>query len=207
MGIIKNLKTFYHARLVNYVLEAIEESLLTSSSTATEVSAKVNILQAVTFLADSWQNISSETIQNCFSRCGFKHLVLEVDVDMLIKSENGEGNVELQQVKNYEEFLSIDNELQCYDENEDYDAEIVARITAKRTTSSEDQESDDDTPNELVQVTTQDARKCIETLRCYFMQEGNEGSPITALDVFSDFVQVQSVNRTRQITLDKFFKR
>ncbi|XP_035205886.1 tigger transposable element-derived protein 4-like [Stegodyphus dumicola] len=30
-GIIKNLKTLYRARLVNYILEAIEESLLTSS--------------------------------------------------------------------------------------------------------------------------------------------------------------------------------
>jgi hypothetical protein len=107
MGIIQNLKTFYRARLVNYVLEAIEESLLTSSSAATEVSVKVNILQAVTFLADCWQNISSDTIQNCFSHCGFKHLVLEVDVDMLIESENGEKNMELQQVENYEKFLSI----------------------------------------------------------------------------------------------------
>jgi hypothetical protein len=59
--------------------------------------------------------MSSETIQNWFSHCGFKHLVLEVDVDMLIESENGEGNFELQQVENYEEFLSVDNELQCYD--------------------------------------------------------------------------------------------
>ena len=207
MGIIKNLKTFYRARLVNYVLEAIEEGLLTSSSTAREVCATVNILQAVTFVADSWRKMSSETIQNCFSHCGFKHLVLEMDVDMLIESENDDRNVELQQVENYEEFLSIDNELQCYDENEDYDAAIVARIAAKHMTASEDQESDDDAPNVLVQVTTQDARKCIETLRRYFMQEGNEGSPIAALDVCGDFVQVQSVNRMRQITLDKFFKR
>ncbi|CAG0893887.1 unnamed protein product [Darwinula stevensoni] len=93
------------------------------------------------------------------------HLVLEMDVDMLVESENDDGNVELQLVENYEEFLSVDNELQCYDENEDYDAAIVARIAAKHMTASEDQESDDDAPNELVQVTTQDARKCIETLR------------------------------------------
>ena len=69
---------------------------------------------------------------------------------MLIESENGEGNVEIKQAENYKEFLSIYNELQCYDENEDYDTEIVARITAKHNTASEDQESDDDAPNELV---------------------------------------------------------
>lgn len=206
MGIIKNLKTFYRTRLVNYVLEAIEDSLLTSSSTAIEISAKVNVLQAITFVADSWRKISNDTIRNCFSKCGFKHLVSEKDVDTLVDSANDDENAtELQLVENYQEFVSVDNELQCYDESEDYDAEIVARIAAKHVTSSaEDQESDDDAPNE--QVRTQDARKCIETLRRYFMQEGNEGSPIAALDVCGAFVQVQSVKRTRQTTLDKFFK-
>ncbi|KFM63798.1 hypothetical protein X975_18993, partial [Stegodyphus mimosarum] len=94
-----------------------------------------------------------------------------------------------------------------YDENEDYGSAIIARVAAKHTTASEDQESDDDgAANKLAQVTTQDARKCIETLRRYFMQEGNEGSPIAALHVCGNFVHVQSVKRTHQITLDKFFK-
>ncbi|XP_035207430.1 tigger transposable element-derived protein 6-like [Stegodyphus dumicola] len=95
MDIIKNLKTLYHARLVNYILEAIEERFQTSSS-------KVSILQAVTFVADSWRKVSSETIQNCFPHCGFKHLGLEMDVDMLIKSENDDGHVELQPIQNCE---------------------------------------------------------------------------------------------------------
>ncbi|KFM64333.1 Tigger transposable element-derived protein 4, partial [Stegodyphus mimosarum] len=207
MSIIKTFMTLYRERLVNYILEAIEESLLTSSSKASEVSAKVNIIQPVKFVADSWRKVSSETIQNCFSHCGFKHLVLEMDVDMFIESENDGGHVELQQVQNCEEFLSIDNELQCYNENEDCEAAIVARVTAKHTAASEDQESDDDdAANKLVQVTTQDAKKCTETLCRYFTQEGNESSPIVALYVCGDFVHVQTVKRARQITLDKFFK-
>ncbi|KFM68695.1 hypothetical protein X975_13385, partial [Stegodyphus mimosarum] len=102
MGIIKTLKTLYRARLVNYVLEATEESLLTSSSKASEVSAKVNVLQAVSFMADSWRKVSSETIQNCFSHYGFKHLILEMDVDMIIESENDDEHVELYKIaKNF----------------------------------------------------------------------------------------------------------
>ncbi|XP_035232701.1 tigger transposable element-derived protein 6-like [Stegodyphus dumicola] len=165
MGIIKNLKTLYRARLVNYILEAIEEILLTSSSKANEVSAKVKILQVVTFVADSWRKVSSETIQNCFSHCGFKHLVSEMDVDILIESENDDLHVELQQVQNYEEFLSMDKEFQCYDENKDYDTAIVARVAAKHTTASDDQERDD-AANKLVQVTTQDARKLCVGISC-----------------------------------------
>jgi hypothetical protein len=53
MGIIK-MTTLYCAKLVNYILEATEENLLTSSSTAKEVSARIDLLQAVQFIADSW---------------------------------------------------------------------------------------------------------------------------------------------------------
>ncbi|XP_054723411.1 sialin-like, partial [Uloborus diversus] len=53
MGIINNLKTFYLAKLVNHILEAIEDILLSSSSTVREICTKVNILQAITFVADS----------------------------------------------------------------------------------------------------------------------------------------------------------
>jgi hypothetical protein len=52
---------------VNRILDATEENLLTSFSTAMEVSSKVNLLQAVQFVADSLREIGSKTIQNCFS--------------------------------------------------------------------------------------------------------------------------------------------
>jgi hypothetical protein len=54
MEIIKNVKTLYRAKLVNYIPEATEENLLTISSTAKEVSARIVLLQAVQFIADSW---------------------------------------------------------------------------------------------------------------------------------------------------------
>jgi hypothetical protein len=59
--------------------------------------------------------------------------------------------------------------------------------------TSENQESDDDT-TDLERVTNQDARKFIAGLRLYFMQEGNEDIPISALETYADFVQLQSVN-------------
>jgi hypothetical protein len=52
MGIINNLKTLYHSKLVNYILEALQENLLTSS-TGKEVSAKTDVLQAVQLIASS----------------------------------------------------------------------------------------------------------------------------------------------------------
>jgi hypothetical protein len=67
MGIIKNIKTLYLAKLVNYILEAIQENLLTSSSTAKEVSAWIDLVQALQFIADNWLRVSMKIIQDCFA--------------------------------------------------------------------------------------------------------------------------------------------
>jgi hypothetical protein len=73
---MKNLKT-YRANLVNYTPEAIQETLPTSS-TANEVSAMTDLLQAAQIIADSWPRLSTKTIQNFCTHCGFKHSDLEM---------------------------------------------------------------------------------------------------------------------------------
>lgn len=70
-------------------------------------------------MADSCQKLAVRQFRLFLPLC-FKHLALEMEVDMLIASENNDGNVELQQV--YEDVLSIDNQFQWDDENDDYDA-------------------------------------------------------------------------------------
>jgi hypothetical protein len=128
MGIIKNLMTFYRTKLVNYTLEAIQENLLTSSSTAKEVSAKTDLLQAAEFIADSWQRVSSKTIQNCFAHCDFKHSDLEI-----LTKPNSENDIilEIHHARNYKDFSCINNSLQCYNRNEDCEEAIVKQTAAK----------------------------------------------------------------------------
>jgi hypothetical protein len=60
---------------------------------------------------------------------------------------------------------------------------------------------------ERERVTNQDGRKFIAGLRLYFMQEGNEGSPTSALETCANFVQLQPIKRTRQGTLHQFLQR
>jgi hypothetical protein len=63
--VILNLKTLYRAKLVNDIIEEIQ-NLLTSSSTA-KISATIDLLQAAQFIANSWQTVSNKTIQNSFA--------------------------------------------------------------------------------------------------------------------------------------------
>jgi hypothetical protein len=103
---------------------------------------------------------------------------------------------------NYEEFSCIDNSLQCYNENEDCEDAIVEQIAVKRQKTSQYQETEEEDMTECERVTNQDAGKFIAGLRLYFMQEGNECSPISALETCANFVQLQSIKRTWQGTLD-----
>ena len=88
----------------------------------------------------------------------------------------------MHQVSNLEPFLTIDINLQCFDSNDDQN--VVEQILETMT----DQPSDDDSETEHIPVTQQHARKCIEDLWKYFMQEGNENSPMAALEICNDFV-------------------
>ena len=54
----------------------------------------------------------------------------------------------------------------------------------------EKSDNDEDEP-EIQQVTMHDAKMLIAGLQWYFMQEGNENSPIQELEIYSDFVELQ----------------
>ncbi|KII64869.1 Tigger transposable element-derived protein 6 [Thelohanellus kitauei] len=56
----KNFKTLYSGKLVNYILESIDENLLTSSPTAREISSRISLFQAIQFVAESW--LATKTI-------------------------------------------------------------------------------------------------------------------------------------------------
>ncbi|KII63198.1 hypothetical protein RF11_07879 [Thelohanellus kitauei] len=101
---------------------------------------------------------------------------------------------------NYEEFLTIDNYLSCYDNNEDWEDLIVEGIKSKHKKFEYD--DDDESP---VPVTDQEAKKYMAVLQRYFMQEGNEGSSTSELNICADFVEVKCYKNKRQTTLYSIF--
>lgn len=194
MGIIKNLKTLYRTKLVNYILDCIDENLFTSNTTAMEISSKISILQAIHFVADSWRALKISTIQNCFSLCGLK-------VKDNTEPENV-GEYEILEVKNGLEFATIDNNLPCYDENCDLEDIIIENIRSQNLKPEEYDDSDEeDVP---IPVTNKEAKQCIQRLIRYFMQNENAGSPLSEINICADFVDQKAQKSKRQTTLDKY---
>ncbi|XP_026816812.1 tigger transposable element-derived protein 4-like [Rhopalosiphum maidis] len=196
MGIIKNLKMRYRMKLVNFILEKIEEKLFDSSATASQISRKINILQAIQFISESWREISCTTIMNCFAYCGFSNLVVP-------QSEFIELNEQFLLIQNHKEFENIDENAPCFDNNEDICDVVVENILKKRKLKEGEEEDDYDGDIEPP-VTTREAKKCIDLLQKFFMQEGNENSPSDKLEACAHFVNQIHTEQLRQQTITTF---
>ena len=73
-GVIKNLNTFYRKEVVQMTIDTIEDRVISPSARATDVSAKVSLLDAVHFVSSSWQQVKAKTIANCFCKAGFERV-------------------------------------------------------------------------------------------------------------------------------------
>ncbi|KAK8766588.1 hypothetical protein V5799_006630 [Amblyomma americanum] len=61
-GIIRNVKHHFKGLLVRRLLAKIDRK---------EANLRISLLDALHFLAMSWDNVTSDTISNCFRKCGF----------------------------------------------------------------------------------------------------------------------------------------
>ena len=111
-GIIQSFKTKYRKKLKLYVIARINDDL-----TASEIAQGIDILQAITWVADSWKEVSVETIKNCFAKCDITDQIVQ-DKDNLVD----------------EEFNSLFNELvypECdmtVEEYADFDVETCSSL-------------------------------------------------------------------------------
>jgi hypothetical protein len=65
-GIIRSLNALSHKFEIMSILDNINDSLH-----ASDLVRKLTILDAIKFIDKSWSMVKAETIQKCFSKCGF----------------------------------------------------------------------------------------------------------------------------------------
>ena len=68
---------------MRYVIARINDDL-----TASEIAKGIDILQAITWVADSWKEVSVETIKNCFAKCGITDQIGQDENDLVDEEFN-----------------------------------------------------------------------------------------------------------------------
>ena len=82
-GIIQSFKTKYRKKMMRYVIARINDDLI-----ASEIAKGTDILQAITWVADSWKEVSVATIKNCFAKCGITDQIGQDEDDLVDEKFN-----------------------------------------------------------------------------------------------------------------------
>lgn len=156
-GVIRTLKVNYRSRLLSRVVVCLDSGKVYS----------VDLLGALSMLADAWKSIPSTTLHNCFRHAGF---VLNgesaaLDEDSVVEQVSGSeqliddlrtAGVEIPSNVSFSEFARVDSELElCAGLT---DEEIIRQVLA------ESESDDDDDLPATAQPTQAELMQAVATL-------------------------------------------
>lgn len=146
-GIIKNFKTYYRSLILKHLLVNIE-----TAGTAFELIKKITPLDAVYLAKTAWDQVTKETVQNCFRKAGFNHVNmqsedqlteadtsdLEDDLPLSVLSDilKNKNLLKLTDNENLNDFLNVDEDL--YVEDPDSEQEIANPVEIQELSEDSD---------------------------------------------------------------------
>ena len=169
-GIIKTFKMYFRTRLLQHVVSCMDEC-----NSATELSKQVNVLQAVTWIASAWREVSSSTIAKCFSHCGFNDVQLqemtnssdtvESNIQQLLEIASGAG---MQVDMSGSEYLTSDEHIPTESDDIVIDSSTTP-CTQEDDKDNTDEEEEDDSP-----LLATEALQYLSKLTKYFITKDEE---------------------------------
>lgn len=200
-GIIKNLKHHYRKKLMNRMLTWYD-----SGKDMKEF--HVTLLDALIMLKEVWDdNVSAETIRNCFRHCGFF-----VQPSTALGNEGATADSEeevcedfrrLQQLHiidpdiHIRDVVAVDAELTT----SDFPEETITEVEEEAAAAAEDDEDDCGDPPSW--VTTKQAEAAVQLLKIFILQRGLDDATVRNVE---KLVTQHRSGAIRQSTLDSYFE-
>ena len=147
----------------------------------------------------------AQTIANCFGKGGFRVVTASEEGTESGEAVSLEAEEEpvLPEVVNGESYLRIDEDIQCFKDEDVLEDDIVEAVSSKRLCQSEDGSEDEDSdPDE--EVAHAAARRSVQLLQRYFIEQGVSDAYHAAIDMCADEVFRRANAKMRQTTLDSF---
>lgn len=191
LGIIKNLKDHYRAKLTQLMIENVSGG---------RDSKKLNVLEAINIISEAWAQVKSKTVKNCFVKAGFLDSHSENDEndddddDTVILDE--EEWKSLQTGISFEEYVKCDDEIMT---------SRLCTIDELVQENIQDVSSDEDDSEELISPSFSEALNSVETLRKYFMCHTTEEKTFFELNSISNALHRSGKSSARQTSIKDFF--
>lgn len=202
-GIIKNLKHFYRRLLVQNILIGDDNAL----------KIKLDLLQASRMCKQAWDQVTPETIQNCFKKAGFikneseKESFIETAAETVPSIEDW-NDVITNPAISYEDFVNVDEDVAVCGEMTD--ADIIADVMNEKQNDGDNASGDEleeDNPTEAVPSAVEAANHLRE-LR-HFVESRNDVSNLVfhSLNVLDSFIMTERLNCKKQLKISTFFEK
>jgi hypothetical protein len=179
---------------------------------------KMSVLQAIQYIIQGWDEVSADTIQNCWNHTkilggndddnddddddenynGDDDLVLDYDLNEAIKA------LYLPNMMQVKDFLTIPKENIVYEIPDDN--QIISDLAHlfKRTNTNHPDEIDDSTEAEIIGIN--EALKCLKTVNLFLLQQENANKHVKLAGVIEKFIKKKQVRSMQQTTIDQYFK-
>ena len=204
-GIIAALKAHYRKRLMRHVLSEMDDA-----QTATELSKRVDILDAIRWLHLAWASVSDTTITKCFAKCGLG--IDTANEEQLVQQPEGPAYDTLLGAVSWADFVSMDDATRTTDVvNDDWESALIAKARGDvpaAGASSEEEEEEEEEHTELPPVLThKEALGRVTELVNYASRTGN-AAMLDAVTTVQSIVQEHCINQAtfaKQKSITDFF--
>ena len=169
-GVISNLKRLFKQRLLRHVLSKID-----TASNVNEILKSVNVLHAVQWSSNAWDQVQPTTITKCFVKCGFPSESpdsdWDADDDLSLRELISRGaEIGVCDDVTPEEYVRCDETVRVPDcEDDDWENDLMRKDDDEENV---DKENGDEEEVEDMQVTVQDGLSCVQKLKTLFLNQG-----------------------------------
>ncbi|KAK2176479.1 hypothetical protein NP493_662g01141 [Ridgeia piscesae] len=203
-GIIAALKAHYRKRLMRHVLSEMDDA-----QTATELSKRVDILDAIRWLHLAWASVSDTTITKCFAKCGLG--IDTANEEQLVQQPEGPAYDTLLGAVSWADFVSMDDATRTTDVvNDDWESALIAKARGDVPAAGPKGEEEEEGRKENLtfpRVETRRAPGRVTELVNYASRTGN-AAMLDAVTTVQSIVQEHCINQAtfaKQKSITDFF--
>src|SRR6266540_5562894 len=176
----------------------------------------INVLQAIQYIIQSWDEVITKTIQNCWH-----HTEIILDNNNIIDEANDIDETDdlifdkklydtiktlyLPNAMKVKEFLIISEEEDVYEILED-DQIIIEFVNTFKSNRNDIENLDDmDDSTEVLTVSINVALKSLENICTFLFQQENANEYIKLIDKIEKFIKKKKNHMMQQTTLNQYF--
>lgn len=205
-GIIMSFKKHYRHLHIKWILNLVEDGNDIKD-------LKMDVLQAIQYIIKSWEEITPETIRNCWQHTKIlpptvnsAYNVRETNIPTLEELSDSIEALKLSNAMSADEILNNSEEEVVYEVPDD-DNEIIeglVEIFKKQSEVPEDIEDDKDDSIEPVVINVDEALKSLNNVRAFLLQEENSKEQLKNVNALEKFISLKKINRMKQSTMYDF---